>query len=130
MEKERLIEWRLWQLWPLLVAPVNSPKLQDWRKRSFWPKLSKIEECQSLITVVPQLSFPKISPLKTLKVRDGALIWSQRYSGIQAGIFLRQFNHDHSGLDSSKAVFQKLKIIFTRSLTLSYFQSLIFSRPT
>ena len=70
MEKGRLIEWGLWQLWPLLVAQVNSPKLQDWRKRNFWPKLLKIEECQSLITVVPQLSFPKISPLKTLKVRD------------------------------------------------------------
>ena len=49
------------------------------------------------------------------------MIRRQRYSGIEVGIFLHQFNHDHSGMDSCKAVFQKLKIIFTRSLTLPYF---------
>ena len=36
-------------------------------------------------------SFPKISPLKTRKSEiELTLIWSHRYSGIQAGIFLLQ----------------------------------------
>ena len=72
MEKERFTEWRLWQLWPLRIASVNSPKLQDWRKQKPVAEIVKDREVPifNYNGRATLESFLKISPLKTLKVRQ------------------------------------------------------------